>query len=113
VDFIPDKEFHKIFDRVSKIVDLKGADTPQEVNRRLNQKIKEYPPRISSGWISFLKRLIFAGFSRRVIDQTISQPYGLVGLTLKHGRERARHILLARARRRLGSSRYRKRLRRR
>lgn len=30
----------------------------------LNQKIKEYPPRLSSGWISFLKRLMFAGFSR-------------------------------------------------
>jgi len=113
LDFLPDYEFNSIFNRVSAKVDLRGANSPEDVNRRLNQKIKEYPSRLSSGWISFLKRLIFAGFSRRVIDQSISQPYGLVGLTLKHGRERARHILLARARRRLGSSRYRKRLRKR
>ena len=113
MSFIPDSEFNAIFDRVSAKVDLQGANTPEEVNRRLNQKIKQYPPKLSSGWRSFLKRLIFAGFGRRTIDEAVSQPYGLVGLTLKHGRERAKDILLARARRRLGTSRYRKRLRRR
>lgn len=112
MDYLPDYEFNEIFDRVSKKVDLRGANSPKEVNRRLNQKIKEYPPRLSSGWISFLRRLMFAGFGRRTIDEAVAQPYELVGLTLKFGREKARAILHARARKRLGSLRFRKRKRR-
>lgn len=111
MDFLSDKEFHEIFDRVSAKVDLRGANSPEEVNRRLKQKIKEYPPRLSSGWISFLKRLMFAGFGRRTIDQAIANPRGKVALTLKYGKEKAKDILLARARRRLGSLRFRKRKR--
>ena len=112
MDYLPDHEFNEIFDRVSKKVDLRGANSPKEVNRRLKQKIKEYPPRLSSGWISFLKRLMFAGFGRRTIDQAVADPRGLVSLTLRFGRQKARDILLDRARRRLGSLRYRKRKRR-
>ena len=112
MDYLPDYEFNEIFDRVSKKVDLRGANSPKEVNRRLNQKIKEYPPRLSSGWTSFLKRLMFAGFGRRTIDEAVANPHGIIALTLKHGREKARDILLARARRRLGSRRVRKRKRR-
>ena len=112
MDFMSDKEFHELFDRVSAKVDLRGANSPEEVNRRLKQKIKEYPPRLSSGWISFLKRLMFAGFGRRTIDQAVANPQGKVALTLKYGREKAKDILLARARRRLGSLRFRKRKRR-
>jgi len=110
VDFIPDKEFHKIFNRVSKKVDLKGADTPQEINRRLNRKIKEYSH--SSGItplaqfrarrrISELENLMSAGFGRRTIDEAVANPREKVALTLKYGRKKARDILLARERRRL------------
>lgn len=107
MDFIPDKEFHRIFDRVSKIVDLKGAGTPQEINERLNRKIKEgrYLPRrsqlglfLARSRIPNLKRLIFAGFGRRTIDEGVARPQGIVALTLKYGREKAKDILLARAR---------------
>lgn len=112
MDFMPDSEFNAIFDRVSAKVDLRGANSPKEVNRRLNQKTKEYPPRLSSDWISFLKRLMFAGFGRRTIDQAVANPQGKVALTLKYGREKAKDILLDRARRRLGSLRFRKRKRR-
>ena len=109
MDFLPDKEFHRIFDRVSKIVDLKGARTPQEINRRLNRKIKEgrYLPGKNQlalfrgrSRIPNLKRLIFAGFGRRAIDEAVSKPRGKVALTLKYGRKKAKDILLARARRR-------------
>ena len=121
MDFIPDKEFHKIFNRVSKKVDLKGAGTPQEINRRVNRKIKELS--YLSGktplaqfranrQISHLRNLIAAGFARRTIDEAVAKPHGIVALTLKYGREKAKDILLDRARRRLGSLRVRKRKRR-
>ena len=42
MDFLTDQEFNKIFDRVSKKVNLKGAQNQQEINRRLYQKSKEY-----------------------------------------------------------------------
>jgi hypothetical protein len=110
VDFIPDKEFHKIFNRISKIVDLEGAGTPGEINERLNQKINEYRYLPGKNQLALfrarsripeLKKLIFAGFGRRTIDEAVSNPRGKVALTLKYGREKARDILLARARRRL------------
>lgn len=110
MDFMPDKEFHKLFDRISKIVDLHGAGTPREINVRLNQKINEYRylPRRSQLAVFFarsrmpnLKKLIFAGFGRRAIDEAVAKPHGKVALTLKYGREKAREILLARARKRL------------
>lgn len=110
MDFVPDKEFHRIFDRVSKKVDLKGAGTPREINRRLNRKIKEdrYLPRrnqlalfLARSRIPNLKRLVFAGFGRRTIDEAVANPRGKVALTLKYGREKAKDILLRRARRRI------------
>lgn len=121
MDFIPDKEFHKIFNRVSKKVNLKGAGTPQEINRRLNRKIKEYSYLTgktplaqfrAKRRISDLKKLIFAGFGRRTIDEAVANPRGKVAFTLKYGREKARDILSDRARRRLGSLRFRRRKRR-
>lgn len=120
MDFIPDKEFHKVFNRVSKKVNLKGAGTPQEINRRLNWKIKEYShvtgktplaQFCAKRRISDLKKLIFAGFGRRTIDEAVANPQEKVALTLKYGRKRAKDILLDRARRRLRSLRFRKRKR--
>jgi len=109
MDFVPDKEFHRIFDRVSKKVDLKGAGTPQEINRRLNRKIKEgrYLPRrnqlalfLARNRIPNLEKLVFAGFGRRTIDEAVAKPRGKIALTLKYGRKKTREIL-ARARRRI------------
>ena len=111
MDFMLDKEFHKLFDRVSKFVDLQGAGPPREINERLRQKINEYRylPRRSQLAVFFersrmpnLKKLIFAGFSRRSIDEAISKPNGKVSLTLRFGRKKAHRILRARVRKRLG-----------
>ena len=110
MDFIPDKEFHKIFNRVSKIVDLEGAGTPEEINERLNQKVakdrylsvkNELTLFHARGRTPKLKKLISGGFARRTIDEAIANPRGKIALTLKYGRERAKDILLKRARRRL------------
>lgn len=110
MDFLSDKEFHKIFNRISKIVDLKGAGTPQEINERLNQKVEkdrylsgknELALFHARGRIPELKKLIFAGFARRTIDEAVANPRGKIALTLKYGRERAKDMLLKRARGRL------------
>ena len=110
MDFLPDAEFNKLFDRVSMTINLKGAGSPAEINRRLHQKIMEIKYEAGSDQlaqlrarkrIAPLKTLIFAGFGRRTINEAISNPQGEVALTLKFGKLRARAILLARARRRL------------
>lgn len=110
MDFMPDKEFHKLFDRISIIVDLRGAATPREINKRLNRKIKEYRYLSRKGQLAsfrasrmpdFLKRLISAGFGMRTIDEAVANPRGKIALTLKYGRGKARRILRKRAQRRL------------
>jgi len=121
MDFIPDKEFHLIFDRVSRKVNLKGAGTPAEINERLRQKIEAYKlqrsrkrlnPKVAGRRISDLKRLIFAGFGRRTIDEAIANPQGKVALTLRYGWKGAKEILLERGRKRMGSLRVRRRRKR-
>jgi hypothetical protein len=37
LDSIPSYEFHKIFQRVSYVIDLKGALTSEEIDGRLRQ----------------------------------------------------------------------------
>jgi len=106
LDFLFDYEFRQIFNRISEKVDLRGANTPEEVNRRLHQKINEYPSRLSSGWISFFRKLI-PSFGRRTIDQVIAKPSGIVALTLKYGRKTARRISLEQARNKLENLRKR------
>jgi len=111
MDFMPDKEFHKLFNRVSRIVNLKGAGTPQEINRRLKQKMDEYMHlrrkdqlavfHERSQWRLNLEKLRFRGFARRVIDEAIANPHGEIALILKYGTEKAGQILRWRARRRL------------
>jgi len=98
MDFIPDVEYHGIFERTNQRVILKGAKTPEEVNKRLMLAIKgdrsarRYPT-MSRKSIEFLRRIV-PSFGRRTIDEAIANPHGLEALTLKFGRERARRILL-------------------
>ena len=121
MDFMPDKEFHVIFNRVSRTIDLKGAGTPSEIHERLKNRIKIYQrqekelekPIQAKKRISNLKKLIFSGFGRRTIDEAVAKPHGKVALTLRHGREKARDILLVRSRKRIGSLRYQRQRRRR
>ena len=111
-DFMPDKEFYPIFNRISSKINLHGAGTPEEINERFRNRIKHYKeqqkveklPRLKKS-ISQMRNLIRSGFSRRTIDEAVSRPRGIVGLTLKYGRDDAKKILLARARDRIGRSR--------
>jgi len=48
-----------------------------------------------------IKRLRASGFGRRVIDEGIADPYGLINLTLKYGYKRAKEIRLEHERRRI------------
>jgi hypothetical protein len=132
MDFMPDKEFHPIFDRVSRKVSLKGAGTPAEINKQLTKAIKEEKKKkrmikkairnghisrsAASGWLRKIsndikdtKQLIFAGFARRTIDEAITRPRGKVALTLRYGRKKAKDILLERARKRIGPMHLRRR----
>jgi hypothetical protein len=108
LDFIPDKEFHPLFDRTSKVVNLEGCGTAREINERLNQAIEEVKSEYGTDplaqlrdrrQISNLKRLIFAGFARRAINEAIANPEGKIALTLKYGRKKAKGILQERHRR--------------
>jgi hypothetical protein len=108
LDDVPDREFDKVFDRVSRKVDLKGAGTPAEVHRRLNRKIKEIKHEYRTDLLSQLRAeskiaplrtLIFRGFGRRVIDEAVADPHGKIALVLKYGRKRAKRILLKRRKR--------------
>ena len=123
MDFMPDREFHVLFDRVSRKVNLKGAGSPAEINRRLKLKIDGYKylqkkkallvfeisKKEAELGIRDLKKLMFRGFGRRTIDEAIARPRGKVSLTLRYGRKNARDILLERSRKRIGSLRVRRR----
>ncbi len=113
MDFLPDKEFHPVFDRVSRSISLKGADSPAEVNKRLLKRRKTYRERMKEKKTSVkmrkrlrfkrkeLRKLILAGFGRRTVDEAIENPRGKVALTLQYGHKKAKEILLKRARRRI------------
>ena len=120
MESLTDKEFNELFDRVTRRVDLTGCRTPEDVNRRLKQKIQEQSylpgPKVLAllhvtNRNSFFRNLI-PGFGRRTIDAAVSRPKGIAALTLKHGRKKAKDILLNRARRRLVSNRSSRRKRR-
>ena len=105
MDFLPDKEFNEIFNRVSRKVNLKDAGTPAEIHRRLHRKIKEYENEYwidpfsqlrAENEIANMRTLIFSGFGRRAIDEAVANPEGIVALTLKYGRKKARKIWLTR-----------------
>ena len=119
MDFVPDKEFHQLFDRLSKRVSLKGCRTPADVNRRLRKKEKELRFAASdnplhrlmaSNEADFYRRLVPA-FGKRVIDEAHTNPNGKVALTLKHGWKKAK-TLFKQVRKRLGYNRKWKRKKR-
>lgn len=112
MDFLPDKEFHIIFDRISRKVNLQGAYTPDEIDRRLKHRIKADEFAIESGYLEDektkrrfkrdkknLKKLVRQGFAERTIAYARRHPDDKVALTLHHGYAKAKEILLARSRR--------------
>ena len=98
--------FPEIFPRVSKIVKFKGSKNSREINKRITDKINEYPRTISPGWVLFLQKLV-PWFGVAAIDDARANPHGYVAQTLRHGREAAEIIMDEQARQ------YLKQLRRR
>jgi len=101
LDFMPDREFHPLFDRTSKRVNLQGCETPEEINARLIRRIKEQKaiygntplsPFQGENKVAGIRTLINAGFGRRTIDEAMARPRGKVALTLKYGRDKALRI---------------------
>lgn len=110
MDFLPDKEFHVIFERTSETVDLQGATSVDEINRILDRRIRKAKRRQRRGIpqgiiLRNLDNLRNAGFARRTIEEAVTKPRGIEALTLKYGNEKAKDILLRRARRRIGEKR--------
>ena len=102
MDFLPDVEFHPLFNRTSKKVNFQGCGTPEEINARLKQRIREYKALYGNTPISQfqgenkvagLRTLIASGFGRRCIDEAIAHHRGKVALTLKYGRDKAIRII--------------------
>jgi hypothetical protein len=114
MDFLPDKEVNIIFGRFSRHVPTKGAYTPEELRQRTKRKIKDYErakkitkelgiekkaiERINRAEKN-LKKLNDSDFPEIVIAKARRNPDGKIALTLKYGPEKAKDILLARARR--------------
>lgn len=118
MDFTPDKEFHLIFNRVSEIVDLTGAFSVVEINERLEATIKDVrrsrflrKPRAKM-IAKELEKLKDARFGNRIIKEASENPRGIVNLTLRYGRDKAKQILLERAKRRIGVRQVRRSTRR-
>jgi len=94
-----DKEFHRVFKRISRIVSFKGCRTPADIHRRLMQKAKQeemYVPndnplkRMQASDRADKYRRLVPAFGVRVIDEAVSRPYGAIALHLRHGREKAK-----------------------
>jgi hypothetical protein len=113
LDFLPDREFHPLFKRVSQKINLKGCETKQDIDGRLKSRINRLKNRkrelrkhgYSSGaldrnreqWVKLLDH----NFGGRTMDEAIARPRGIEGLTLKYGASKASEILYRRSRSRL------------
>jgi hypothetical protein len=108
LDFVPDKEFHILFVRISATVDLRGAFTPEEVNTRILREAKARKLLAERGYMNpkaayhdadNLEKLVYTqgtDFGTRAISTARRHPYGLENLTLNYGRGKAIDILLER-----------------
>lgn len=91
MDTVTDSDFYKTYIRVDSVAVLQGANTAAEIEKIIQRKLDEYPSRLSPGWRNFLRR-IKRSFSRRCIDEAVTNPHGFVGLSLKYGSSRAKKI---------------------
>ncbi len=111
MDFVPDKEFHILFIRISATVDLRGAFTPEEVNARIIREAKVRKLLAERGYMNpkaayhaadNLEKLVYTegtDFGTRAISTARRHPDGLENLTLNYGYSKAVDILLERNRR--------------
>lgn len=108
MDFVPDKEFHAIFARISATIDLRGAFTPDEINSRILTAAKAYKtlaktrymnPKVAYRKATNLEKLVYTrgtDFGTRAIAIARRHPVGLENLTLNYGHTKAIDILLER-----------------
>jgi hypothetical protein len=121
LDFVPDKEFHPLFMRVSSEVDLRGAFTPEEVNKRLITAAATLRSLAHEGYLSKrnayrrsdnLEKLVDTkgtDFGTRAIATARRHPHGVENLTLNYGHVEAIDRLLERNRRLRRMTRMRRR----
>ena len=84
MDTVPTREFMGIFNRVTNIVDLKGAYTPEEVRARLERDLPDDGRK---------QTLMERGFPERVIEEFRKfRTDSLITLTLLFGKRKAYEI---------------------
>jgi len=112
MDSIPRYEFHKIFRRVSYDVKLKGAFTPEEIDRRLENARKDFRREAKDTEKKSKRKRLYKkakaieilqdkGFSEATVREATRNRYGIVNLTLNYGRKKAEEMKLAFERARL------------
>jgi hypothetical protein len=91
-----DKEFHRMFKRISRRVSFKGCKTPAEVNGRLVQKYRQemYVPnanplqRLHAENRADKYRRLVPYFGEEVIAEAHAKPNGFIAQVLHYGREK-------------------------
>ena len=102
-------EFHKIFKRVSGLIDLQGKFSAEKIEKALIRVVKKCKrQRRKADTISerkklkrdviSIKRLVEHGFPKRVIREAIINPNGIVAYTLRFGKDEAEKRILAQKR---------------
>ena len=86
----------RLFKRSGTMINLRGAKTPNEINRRIHKALNRPNPKITPGWRNLLKNIL-PYFGKFCIDEAIANPHGRVALTLKYGSKKAERILERRA----------------
>ena len=116
MDTLTDREFIKLFDRMSYYIDFKDCETAEDIERKMSSAIKtmkkfakkarkDSTKRKLYGRIKLLRILgrdgvpaktldkIRMGFARRAIQYARLRPRSRLSLTLTYGKEKARKIL--------------------
>lgn len=113
MDTLPDDEFIEIFDRVSQRVALGRSQSAKDVDNRVKRILKlqklAYQTAKKRSTVRryrtdyrLLRTLRRHGFADRAWGIAESDPGGIVDLTLRYGRDKAKKIKLERERRRMG-----------
>jgi hypothetical protein len=109
MDSLSSPEFHKIFNRVTEYIDLKGKFMVEEIEEEL-RKAREKCLKLrrkaetSQDRAKFKRsaigygNLLEYGFSSRVVYEANVNPKGIVAMTLKYGKKVAKRRILAQKR---------------
>ena len=120
-DWTVDREYIPVFDRVSEEVNFLGCRTPDDIHECIRRKqrannfraehklLGTHIPKKSAHYKNEqLQKLIDNDFGAYTISHARRHPDQIVNLTLHYGKDKAVDILLARARKRIGTVRMRR-----